>query len=155
MEAEEMDTGKWHHRPVTPHLLSLRKAPVHRCIMGRIWRDVFSFRCMSSWPYVDCPLIQFISNRNWMKESRYTVTFRCPLHVSRVNSLHEILLIRTLKSLVLSVSVRLAESRSQTVSGHAAVSLEERPSPLGPACPSNTQTKWWAENTFAGWTVWY
>lgn len=149
MEAEEMDTGKWHHRPVTPHLLSLRKAPVHRCIMGRILRDVFSFRCMSSWTYVD-----------WFSSFLIETGWKSPVILRRSNvlcmsSLHEILLIRTLNSLVLSVSVRLAESRSQTLSGHAAVSLEERPSPLGPACPSNTQTKWSAENTFAEWTVWF
>lgn len=84
-----------------------------------------------------------------MKDSRYAVTLTplqtssaCPL----VETLHDNVSVRKIKSLVLSVSVRLVESRSQPVPEHAAVRVEERPSPPPPASPSNTQTSWSTEN---------
>lgn len=73
----------------------------------------------------------FLNDRD---TGRCTVTLRRPGDVL-VLTLHENL-IRTMKSLVLSVSVRLTESRSEPISDHAAVS----PSPLRPACPTSTQT---------------
>lgn len=75
-----------------------------------------------------------------MKDSHLTVTLT-PLQTSsacpRLEALHEK---RLLTSLVLSVSVRLAESRSRAVSEHAAVSGDERPPPPDQRVNSNTNT---------------
>lgn len=51
-----------------------------------------------------------------------------------------------IKRLVVSVSVRLAQPRSQPASEHAAVSVEERPSPPPPASPSNARMSRSTEN---------
>lgn len=73
-----MDTGKRQRRPVTLQLLSFRKEPFHSCIM----QTFFSFQVHVQYNVIQLSCLSIylvhLFNRNWMKDSHYTVTLTPP-----------------------------------------------------------------------------